>query len=447
MRFMRFFSAGRRQESLSGSLWFLPLVTTLAALALGFVLGQVNEPPDAFLAPVLFHGDGEEARRMLITVATATIGVFAMVVGLTLVALQLASNRYSPRLVRVILRDRPTQLVLGMFIATFAYNAAGLYTVGLSGDENVYPRLAVTVGLALLFICIAALVYYVDRVAHLIQIHTILRTVGSRAERAITAGAPGVGGSAGAPAPPSAQPLLSAVPVAAQESGYVQRLDVVALVRAATAENVVIKLVPGIGGHIVAGNALAWIWRPNDQPASASVGRLEVALGQAVTIGGARSNHRDVALGAIEMVDIALLSMHIYDYHTVEQSTAQLTVLLCQLAAEPLGDEHIADASGSLRLIVPARRFEDYLELACGEIRRKGASEPVVLRALVRLLRTVGSRTLPERVYAVREQLDLIKQAAERSISEGHDVDLVLRDIKAAKRSLKHPELDTERVA
>ena len=74
-----------------------------------------------FLDPVLFHGNAEEARRLLLSVATATVGVFAIVVGLTLVALQVAANRYSPRLVRSFLRDRPTQLVFSLFMATFAY--------------------------------------------------------------------------------------------------------------------------------------------------------------------------------------------------------------------------------------------------------------------------------------------------------------------------------------
>jgi hypothetical protein len=33
----------------------------------------------------------------------------------------------------------------------------------------------------------------------------------------------------------------------------------------------------------------------------------------------ARSEHHDVALGAIKMVDVALLSMHVFDFHTVQQ--------------------------------------------------------------------------------------------------------------------------------
>ena len=59
------------------------------------------------------------------------VTVIALVLGLTVVALQLSSTQFSPRLLRNFLRDRATQVVLSAFIATFVYSAAGLFTVGL----------------------------------------------------------------------------------------------------------------------------------------------------------------------------------------------------------------------------------------------------------------------------------------------------------------------------
>jgi uncharacterized membrane protein len=46
------------------------------------------------------------------------------------VALQLSSTQYSPRVLRNFLRDRPNQVFLSAIVATFAYSAGGLYTVG-----------------------------------------------------------------------------------------------------------------------------------------------------------------------------------------------------------------------------------------------------------------------------------------------------------------------------
>lgn len=416
----------RRKETLSGSLWFVPLLMTIGALLLGALLGEVRLAEDGPLSPVLYHGGAEDARRLLISVATATVGVFALVVGLTLVALQVAGNRYSPRLVRGFLRDRPTQIVFGLFIATFAYNAAGLYTVGA---QESYSRLAVTVGIVLLFACIAALVFYVDRVAHSLQTHTLLNSVGTAARRAIAAQPPGIGRSAGMSGldgVPWDEPPIGAIQLLAPRSGYVQRLNMDALMRAALAEDAVIQLVLGIGGHVVEGTPLAWACPANGGVVHAEP--LARAVNRAITIGSGRSNFNDVAVGGIQMVDMALLSMHIFDYHTVEQSCAELGVLLGRIAGVPLGPEAIVDATNTIRVLVPGLYFADYLELACGEIRRKGAAEPVVLLALTKQLRAAGATATPARLPLVRGQLELVRATAQASIREPHDLERVLRE-------------------
>ncbi len=72
------------------------------------------------------------------------VTVIALLLGLAVVALQLSSTQFSPRLLRNFLRDRPSQIVLSAFVATFAYSTAGLYTVGVSGGNRTatFPRLA-----------------------------------------------------------------------------------------------------------------------------------------------------------------------------------------------------------------------------------------------------------------------------------------------------------------
>lgn len=44
--------SGQRRETLSGSLWFVPLLMTLVALLLGGVLAEVKLPENGPLSPV-----------------------------------------------------------------------------------------------------------------------------------------------------------------------------------------------------------------------------------------------------------------------------------------------------------------------------------------------------------------------------------------------------------
>ena len=115
-------------------------------------------------SPLAFQGTADDARSLLVTISGTVVTTIALVLGLTVVALQLSSTQFSPRLLRNFLRDRPNQIVLSIFVATFAYSAAGLYTVGVSSGARVeeYPRLAVSGAVVLLFVSLAAVVFFAD---------------------------------------------------------------------------------------------------------------------------------------------------------------------------------------------------------------------------------------------------------------------------------------------
>ena len=108
-------SSRRREEVgeyVRGSLWVLPGIAALAALVAGSVLSLVPVPRDGLLYKLVFQGTPDDARTLLIGTAGTMISVVAVVLGLTVVALQVASSQYSPRLLGNFLRDRPNQIVL-----------------------------------------------------------------------------------------------------------------------------------------------------------------------------------------------------------------------------------------------------------------------------------------------------------------------------------------------
>jgi uncharacterized membrane protein len=122
-------------------------------------------PADAWF---VFQGTPDGAGTLLIAIAGTLATVIALVLGLTVVSLQLASTQFSPRLLRNFLRDPVNQLVLRVFVATFTYSTAGLFSVGVRAGRRVedYPRLAVSFALVLLFLSLATLVFYLRHLAH-----------------------------------------------------------------------------------------------------------------------------------------------------------------------------------------------------------------------------------------------------------------------------------------
>src|SRR6478735_1499669 len=139
---------GAVREYVNGSLWVWPGISAVAALLVGFTVSQIDVTPGSPLAPL---------------------------------ALQLSSTQFSPRLLRKFLRDRANQIVLSVFVATFVYSSAGLYTVGLAAGARVeqFPRLAISGAIVLLFASMAMVVYFADHLAHSIQVDAI----GARVEK------------------------------------------------------------------------------------------------------------------------------------------------------------------------------------------------------------------------------------------------------------------------
>jgi uncharacterized membrane protein len=427
-------------DYLAGALWVLPTVSVVVFLLAGAALSRVEVDQDSPWATLAFQGTADDARSLLIVVSSTMITVTGLVFALTIVALQIASGQYSPRLLRNFMRDRGTQLVLSIFVGAFAYSTAGLYTVGVqgSGQEAFVPRLAVSGSLALALASVGVLIYFIHHLARSIQIDTIMSQVEREASAVIDEVYPHQPGYREAeercPEPP-----LVAVGLPSARSGYIQAVDPDPLVRTAVRHDLVVVVARQVGDHVVAGTPIAWAWgRTAGQPPPGA-DTLREAVDEAVQVGFERTMVQDVGFGIRRLVDIAnkALSPAVNDPYTGVQAVHHLSVLLCSLARLRLGDWIVRDDQGELRVAVPRPKFPDYLRLGTAQIRRFGAAEPAVTRALIVLLRDVGTSSATEdRRHACVRHIRLILDDARRATAQPADVEAVTAEAAAALRLL-----------
>jgi len=393
------------REYANGALWVLPSLAALLALVTGFIMSQVQVTRGTLLDRIAFQGTADDARTVLVSVSSTVVTVIALVLGLTVVALQLSSTQFSPRLLRNFLRDRGTQVVLSVFIATFVYSAAGLFTVGLSSGSRTeeFPRLAISGAIALLFASLGMVVYFADHLVHSIQIDAINRRIEKNTRRAILQ-LPALHTEEAAPrAPEWAQSLT------ARKSGYLQTVHPELLLPVAVRAGVTICLRPRVGQHVVAGTTLGWVWAPSAEDPKPAAGVFEDAVHADIRIGFERTLEQDVGFGIRQQIDIAskALSAAINDPYTAVQAIDHLTVVCCDLAVRPLGSEILRDPAGPGRVVVPGNTFADYLFFVTGLVGRYGGNEYSVMSALVRLI-----RSCVEVLPAGSERLVSLDQAA-----------------------------------
>jgi uncharacterized membrane protein len=418
------------REYLGSALWVLPTASVLVALALGSVLSRVTVPRHSILRRFVFEGTSDDARTLLVGIAGTMITVIALILGLTVVALQLSSTQFSPRLLRNFLRDRPNQLVLSAFVATFAYSTAGLYTVGVSGGTRTesFPRLAVSGAIVLLFLSLFALVFEVHHVAHSMQIDEIMRHVENKTQAVVRhIGAEPRGGST--PLAPA-----TAVAVPSLRSGYVQVIHPEKLLRAAAAATANVCLACRVGDHVVGGTPLAWAWRNGDGAVDAQ--GLTDATNESIRIGFERTLEQDAAFGIRQLVDVAskALSPAVNDPYTAVQAIDHIAVIMAAIARKEHGTALYTAGEGTT-VTIPGYAFGDYLDLSCDQVRRYGASEPTVGRSLIRFLSsTARVASQPSRRMAIGRQLDLVVADAEREVRQPADL-VVLRQEADALRA------------
>ena len=415
-----------------GALWLVPAVCAVVALATGAALSYVDVDANS---PLAFQGTAEDARAMLVDISATMITVIALLLGLTVVALQLSSTQFSPRLLRNFLRDRPNQIVLGAFVGTFAYSAGGLFTVGVAGGRltDDFPRLAISVAIALLFVSLGLLVYFADHLVHSIQVENIMSVVERNAMPSIRAVEFTV--EAATPMPPP-----TAVPVPAPASGYLHRVDAHRLAADARALGIAVRLRPRVGEHVVAGTTLAWVWPADSGPTPVDPRTAGRIVARRTRIGFERTLEQDPSFGLRQLIDMACkaLSPAVNDPYTAVQAIEHLTVLYGALAARPVGDQVVRDPSGAVVVVVPGRRFDEHLALGCGLIRRYGAGEPTVAFALLRMLATCAELAGddPAKRAAVAREVALVLDAAERGTVAEADLAWVRRQAAAVRQAV-----------
>ncbi|WP_228973150.1 DUF2254 domain-containing protein [Streptomyces sp. DH12] len=379
-----------RAEGSRGPLWGWPTASGAAAFGVALLLARIRPVAGSAWA-ALWPGDVDSASTALQAVVTTSVTVTTLTFSLTVVTLQLASQQFSPRLLRRYARDRATKTVLSVLTCTFVFS---ITTLAFLDAERRVPAPAVVVAMALGVASLAAVLAYLTHIVREVRVDSMMRAVHEETATAIGMFYPALED----PRPLSPDRVCldedAGVTVYASRSGFVRLVDVSALVECARTHNVLVRLDARPGDLVVARTPLATVWarEPGAAPARPDADGTADAVHEAVTIAYERTLDQDVAFGFRQLEDIAVKAMSpgINDPVTATAAVGHMADLLVRLADRRLGPTLHLDAQGEPRAIVPDRDLRYYLDLACGQLGRFAAAEPTVLVALLRMLRDLA---------------------------------------------------------
>ena len=406
---------------LATSLWFVPILCVIAGGGLSFLTIALDRLLGESV-PRSLSGDPDAALAILTTVAASMVTLTGLVLTITMVVVQLAMGQFTPRVLRTILRDRPSQIAIGVFVATFAHAMLVMREVRApgAGDEDGYvPGLAIVVAFVLVLVSVMVLVSYVHHIGQSLRVASLIESVGDDTRKLLAKMYPP---QRQRDEPEAADPEGEPDRVlAARESGVLFRIGEDELVEHAAGNDVVFVLLRRLGDFVPEGAPLVAVY---------GEGRIDDdEVFGALAFGKERTLDQDVAYGVRLLVDVAVRSLSSAqgDPTTATQAIDRLHDCLRQLASRPFPSGRHADGSSRLRLVVPVLSWAGYVELALAELRRDAPASIQVTRRIRSMLEDLLEVAPEERRPPLERQLELLETAVGAAFEEDEERRTALR--------------------
>jgi uncharacterized membrane protein len=357
----------------------------LAAVGISLALSEEHVPLVAAWSarfPWSIPRDAVGAQYILGAIAASIMTVLSVVYSVLLLVLTFASMQFSPRIIVAFMKDRVSQVTLGAFLGTFAVCLLILPSIH-AGPPPFVPTLAVTFALVLAMASLVCLLYFVHNMALSIQPNSIVERIARETEAVIdTLFDSKPSNRPVATAPPDAGTVLHAV-----SSGYIQYIDVKALVAAAHAHDICLRVSRPIGQFVPKGAPLATLF-----PASRASTPCKRAALRAFHLAAVRTMEDDVEFGVLQIVDIALkaVSPAINDPSTAIACIDFLTHILAMAATKRPPTTEVLDNSGALRVVLKQTSFERLLDMAFDQVAHYAQTDMAVCLRVLRALREVA---------------------------------------------------------
>jgi len=387
---------------LRSSLWIVPLV----ALLLEQVLGELARTLDARLTWTGLGLGVTGVQALLNAIVTLTLSFIVFTFGSLLVAIQVASGQYTPRIIATtLLRDNVIRYTVGLFVFTFLFAIKDL-----GRTETTVHQFVVFVAGLLGLICIIAFLFLIDYAARLLRPVSLIRRVGEYGLAVMesvyperSAEAQSIAGSQQSPGP-SERTILHR-----GKSAIVVAVNVETLLTEAEKAKGVIEFVPEVGDFVGSGEPLFLLHGGADAID-------ERKLRASVVLGSERTMDQDPLFAFRILADIAIkaLSKAINDPTTAVLAIDQLDRLLRSAGTRNLRTDHILDRAGKLRVIFRTPNWEDFVHLAFTEIRFYGAENMQVARRLRAMILTLTDVLPAQRHEVLCKELELLDRAIER---------------------------------
>lgn len=374
---------------LNESIWFTPVMFSLfsAVLAIATVMLDtlyIGELVDQL--PYFLLTSVDLAQTILGTIAGALLTMTTITFSTIMVVLTTYSSQFSPRVLKNFITDKVTMRVLGIFMGGFVYSILSLlFMREASIDHNV---ISAVVGVLFAVVCLAFFAYFIHNVATSIQVSNLVADLAADVH-AVFKKNDGLYKKydyvrlAEAPAKrtPESHQMVS------NHVGYIQLIEIEALVTFAASHDMVIEVIHPIGSFVTKEDVVLICYQE---------GEATLELDDYIIIGPEPSSEQDVSYALQKLVEIALraISPGINDPNTAILCIRHFSGLLPLALAESA--EFLQFSSEKGKVIVPHMNARELLHHTFSGIAHYGREDVNVLMASLEALGKIKDTVLRE---------------------------------------------------
>ncbi len=408
-------------------LWFVPAVLVTLAVVLSVVFLYLDRTIPT-IGTWLWFSDAKAtaAREILSVTAGSLITVISVAFSVTIIALQQSATQYSPRILRNFTRDRGNQIVLGTYIATFAYSILVLREVRDSGDsvDGFVPALSVTMAMVFAMVSLGLLIYFIHHIAQSLQVPFVLQSIRDELDPQMESLYPSAVGEP-QPLSPSAGETVQRLrlnliekktllyEVRAKSEGYLNSVDEEQLEKLCRRGISLLWIPVQVGTYVFRQQVIARFLCDDKK----KITEFDESIGFAMIFSPRRSMQQDILFGIEQMVEIGVkaLSPGINDPTTAKQSLNAIVGVLGLLIRRDFPSP-ARRLKGGNEALFARPVFSNYVDTAFSQLRWAARSDYSVTTHILDVIASLGEMTSQaERVEPLRVQVHAIEVAAEKS--------------------------------
>ncbi|MBM7553905.1 DUF2254 domain-containing protein [Thalassobacillus pellis] len=371
---------------LYGNLWVTPIIYGLLSVLLlvAAVILDTTINSGKFIPPALSI-EYQLTRTILSTLSGGILSLTTFTFYGVLAALTTFSVQFSPRILQNFMRNKVTQRTLGIFIGSFTYVLLCLFFIDKESTFFFMPVLAILFTM----LTMATFIIFINHIVDWLQVTNM--TEDMKEESAIVAKNLLVkemdayrvidSSSIKDQIPESREQGCS---IYVEESGYIQTIDFINLIKEAEKDDLIIELHYKVGNYAFVSTPFLTYW-PNG---GHSID--ESKYSSMIRIGKNQNEVQDIEFSLNKLVEVAIRAIGSNDPKTATRTIYQIGDLLIKISQLSFFTPYLADEKGNLRIILDNLEFKDYLYIGLSSIRHYARTNVILTVEILKVLHAIA---------------------------------------------------------